>query len=249
MDFSDSDSDIGQPPVIIPAYDDPEWLDRLFIALDAMEGPRPSIGVDRGDEALITTEATPDLQDDLGIFGYETTVAASASAPLTCCDSVCQRMPTSLTSCLAVIDGYFDAATVDAVSPLAHGTVSQLVAVGQATQLCAPVPATSTPAITPGVVAASHPVSVAAVPAQHGIVVCLDINSIPSGRQRAKILRCGVVGCTSTALFGRKYELKRHMEGHQSSYACSIPGCTRGVAKPLKRADKLAEHMRRAHGH
>ncbi|KAI5357210.1 hypothetical protein Slin15195_G054490 [Septoria linicola] len=43
-------------------------------------------------------------------------------------------------------------------------------------------------------------------------VICLDIKTIPAGRQAGPILQCGI--CMSFHLFSRKAELQRHMETH-----------------------------------
>lgn len=81
-----------------------------------------------------------------------------------------------------------------------------------------------------------------------GIIVCSNLDAIPPGRQRARILKCGIAGCTSTRLFDRKYELERHMKTHEEGdFACLVAGCER-VARTFTRFDKLREHMRKVHG-
>ncbi|KAK3708323.1 hypothetical protein LTR37_011588 [Vermiconidia calcicola] len=85
---------------------------------------------------------------------------------------------------------------------------------------------------------------------QLSAIVCTSIDSIPGGRQSSKILKCGIAGCTSDKLFDRKYELQRHMEGHQGrNYPCLEPGCPRTGDKAFARADKRNEHMTKVHGH
>jgi hypothetical protein len=80
-------------------------------------------------------------------------------------------------------------------------------------------------------------------------LVCPDINSIPPGRQPAKILKCGFHGCTSTTLFDRKYELARYMMKHQASaFPCLINGCPRKGQNGFYRKDKLMEHEHDVHG-
>lgn len=81
------------------------------------------------------------------------------------------------------------------------------------------------------------------------IVVCPSIASIPTGRQATKILKCGIVGCTSNKLFDRKWELERHMKGHEGrKFPCLMPECPRRGDKAFARADKRNEHMRKVHG-
>ncbi|KAK5746575.1 hypothetical protein LTR17_000591 [Elasticomyces elasticus] len=81
-----------------------------------------------------------------------------------------------------------------------------------------------------------------------GLVVCHDIDSIPSGRQVSKSLKCGVAGCTLTTLFDRKFELERHMRTHDAGkFPCRVHGCDRN-AKPFTRPDKLGEHLKKVHG-
>jgi uncharacterized Zn-finger protein len=59
-------------------------------------------------------------------------------------------------------------------------------------------------------------------------------------------LQCEWAGCTSTATFGRKHELKRHLK-HQhvepTTFYCEVHGC----GKTCKREDNLREHMKRKH--
>ncbi|KAK5735656.1 hypothetical protein LTR17_008007 [Elasticomyces elasticus] len=81
-----------------------------------------------------------------------------------------------------------------------------------------------------------------------GLVVCHDIDSIPSGRQASKSLKCGVAGCTLTTLFDRKFELERHMRTHDAGkFSCRVHGCDRN-AKPFTRPDKLGEHLKKVYG-
>lgn len=86
----------------------------------------------------------------------------------------------------------------------------------------------------------SHPIT---------LIACPTIDSIPPGRQRSKVLKCGVASCTSDKLFDRHFEMKRHMETHmRGNFPCSVRGCNRGDGNPFNRPDKLGEHMRRIHG-
>ena len=81
-----------------------------------------------------------------------------------------------------------------------------------------------------------------------GLIICPDIASIPPGVQESKILKCGIRGCTSSALFARKYELQRHMEANwKGEFPCTVLGCGRGNANPFKRAEHLRKHMRTIH--
>ncbi|KAK3712026.1 hypothetical protein LTR37_009338 [Vermiconidia calcicola] len=81
------------------------------------------------------------------------------------------------------------------------------------------------------------------------MVTCTNVAFISSGRQAAKILKCGIAGCTSDKLFDRKYELQHHMEGHGGRICpCLEPGCSRTGSKAFVRADKRNEHMRKVHG-
>ncbi|KAK5711457.1 hypothetical protein LTR17_018393 [Elasticomyces elasticus] len=78
-------------------------------------------------------------------------------------------------------------------------------------------------------------------------VVCVQADDAPSGKQPAKILRCGL--CMSSKLFDRRYELERHMSIHfPGQYPCMQPGCTFFGPRAFKRADKLVKHKREAHG-
>ncbi|KAK3650700.1 hypothetical protein LTR56_006105 [Elasticomyces elasticus] len=81
-----------------------------------------------------------------------------------------------------------------------------------------------------------------------GFIVCHNLDSIPSGRQTSKKLKCGVAGCTLTTLFDRKFELERHMRTHfVGDFPCAFHGCERNV-KPFTRPDKLGEHLKKVHG-
>ncbi|KAK4963711.1 hypothetical protein LTR10_001342 [Elasticomyces elasticus] len=105
---------------------------------------------------------------------------------------------------------------------------------------------------------ARTPVSVANVPAKSlaphrvpetgvNIIVCVQADDAPSGRQPNKILRCGL--CMSSKLFDRRYELERHMSMHfPGQYPFMQPGCTFVGPRAFKRADKLVKHKREAHG-
>ncbi|KAK5738910.1 hypothetical protein LTR17_005636 [Elasticomyces elasticus] len=102
------------------------------------------------------------------------------------------------------------------------------------------------------------PVSVANIPATTmapdrvprtgtNTIVCVQADDAPSGRQPAKILRCGL--CMSSKLFDRRYELERHMSTHfPGQYPCTQPGCTFVGSRAFKRSDKLVKHKREAHG-
>lgn len=81
---------------------------------------------------------------------------------------------------------------------------------------------------------------------QPSIIICPTVASIPPGRQRAKILQCGI--CFSVDLFDRHHEMRRHMESRHmmGQFPCNVPGCNR-IAKPFTRADKLLEHKRKVH--
>ena len=82
-----------------------------------------------------------------------------------------------------------------------------------------------------------------------GLIVCPNVDSIPPGRQASKILKCGIAGCTAAKLFDRKYELQHHMQGHAGKiYTCLEPGCPCRGDNAFARADKLGEHVRKAHG-
>ena len=79
-------------------------------------------------------------------------------------------------------------------------------------------------------------------------IPCSSIESIPPGKAGAKVLKCGIPGCTSNNLFDRKYELQRHMDTHvQGRFPCHISGCERGATHPFKRAEHLRNHMRKIH--
>ncbi|KAK5687345.1 hypothetical protein LTS10_001483 [Elasticomyces elasticus] len=81
-----------------------------------------------------------------------------------------------------------------------------------------------------------------------GTIVCPDINSIPTGRQPLKNLKCGISGCTLKTLFDRRFELERHMRTHSAGdFPCAVHGCERNV-KPFTRPDKLGEHLKKVHG-
>ncbi|KAK4540998.1 hypothetical protein LTR36_008367 [Oleoguttula mirabilis] len=80
------------------------------------------------------------------------------------------------------------------------------------------------------------------------VVICSEPSAIPAGRQRAKLLKCGIAGCTYTKLFDRKYELERHMKTYgDGAFACYVVGCERMI-KAFTRLDKLREHVRKVHG-
>lgn len=82
-----------------------------------------------------------------------------------------------------------------------------------------------------------------------GLIICSSIDIIPPGRQSGKILKCGIPGCASTALFARKCDLQRHMQGHgRPKFPCMQSECSRRGNKAFARADKLREHMRKIHG-
>lgn len=88
----------------------------------------------------------------------------------------------------------------------------------------------------------------AAVPAAAGIIVCPTVDSIPGGKQPAKILKCGIARCASTTLFDRKYELERHMKTHgEGAFTCPVAGCER-MFRGFPRSDKLADHKKKVHG-
>ncbi|KAJ5715418.1 uncharacterized protein N7483_012599 [Penicillium malachiteum] len=58
--------------------------------------------------------------------------------------------------------------------------------------------------------------------------------------------RCEWKGCRYTGAFGRKFELKRHVETQHifpNSFECPDPRCR----KPYNRKDNLEEHLRRVH--
>ena len=96
------------------------------------------------------------------------------------------------------------------------------------------------PAPTIGVAASIEP---------KAIINCPTIADIPPGRQTAKILKCGIAGCTSTKLFDRKWELERHVKSHEGrKFPCLVAECSRRVDKAFARADKRNEHMRKVHG-
>ncbi|KAK4963327.1 hypothetical protein LTR10_000955 [Elasticomyces elasticus] len=97
-----------------------------------------------------------------------------------------------------------------------------------------------------GASANSHPRS--RCDASSGFMLCYDIDSIPTGRQTSKKLKCGIAGCTLTTLFDRKFELERHMRTHfVGDFPCSVHGCERNL-KPFTRPDKLGEHLKKVHG-
>ncbi|KAK3631388.1 hypothetical protein LTR56_016885 [Elasticomyces elasticus] len=84
--------------------------------------------------------------------------------------------------------------------------------------------------------------------ASSGIMLCYDIDSIPTGRQASKNLKCGISGCTLKTLFDRKFELERHMRTHDTgNFPCPVHGCERNT-KPFTRPDKLGEHVKKVHG-
>ncbi|KAJ5949933.1 hypothetical protein N7454_001517 [Penicillium verhagenii] len=70
---------------------------------------------------------------------------------------------------------------------------------------------------------------------------------VPFERERShqhRSFKCKWEGCRYTGAFGRKFELKRHVETQHinpNSYEC--PGCRKGY----NRKDNLEEHLRRAH--
>ncbi|KAK4899387.1 hypothetical protein LTR27_003120 [Elasticomyces elasticus] len=103
-----------------------------------------------------------------------------------------------------------------------------------------------------GVLANSHAVCQETAAARAGVttrvIVCQDINGIPSGRQASKNLMCGISGCTLKTLFDRKFELERHMRTHDTgNFPCHVHGCERNT-KPFTRPDKLSEHVKKVHG-
>ncbi|KAF2167872.1 hypothetical protein M409DRAFT_22020 [Zasmidium cellare ATCC 36951] len=78
-------------------------------------------------------------------------------------------------------------------------------------------------------------------------IVCTAIDSIPPGRQAAKVLQCGI--CFSDKLFDRKYELERHMRTHEDgAFPCTVAGCERQGEKAFRRAEHLRNHLRKVHG-
>lgn len=80
-----------------------------------------------------------------------------------------------------------------------------------------------------------------------GVIVCYSANDVPPGRQRAKILQCGI--CMFDKFFDRKHELERHMAAHYpGKFPCLQVGCALNGAKAFKRADKLLKHVRAVHG-
>ncbi len=86
-------------------------------------------------------------------------------------------------------------------------------------------------------------------PVPDNFIVCIDIDSIPPGRQQSKILKCGIAGYTCEALFDRRFDLERHMKTHGAGgHPCPVPGCKRDARKPFNRRDKLQEHRKKVHG-
>ncbi|KAK8034271.1 hypothetical protein PG993_009266 [Apiospora rasikravindrae] len=63
-----------------------------------------------------------------------------------------------------------------------------------------------------------------------------------SNGQQPTLVRCPGAGCTWTSTTPSM--LGRHVRGHDRSYACSAPGCT----KAYNRKDALNEHEWAAHG-
>ncbi|KAK4495673.1 hypothetical protein PRZ48_012941 [Zasmidium cellare] len=79
------------------------------------------------------------------------------------------------------------------------------------------------------------------------VIVCPTIDSIPPGRQTAKVLQCGI--CNSDKLFDRKYDLERHMRTHtDGAFPCTVAGCDRQGQKAFKGAEHLRNHLQKMHG-
>ncbi|KAK5731401.1 hypothetical protein LTR15_001341 [Elasticomyces elasticus] len=79
------------------------------------------------------------------------------------------------------------------------------------------------------------------------IVVCHRPTDIPTGRQPARILQCGI--CMTDTLFDRRYELERHMATHvDGNHPCLHHGCPYIGARAFKRTEHLRNHRRRIHG-